>query len=57
MGLGKTIQTIAFLRTLQYEHNNSGPFLVIGPATILYNWLKELKKWANNFNVVVYTGN
>ncbi|CAD8047864.1 unnamed protein product [Paramecium primaurelia] len=57
MGLGKTIQTISFLNFLQYEHKKSGPFLIIGPATILYNWLKELKKWAETFNVIVYTGN
>ena len=57
MGLGKTIQTISFLNCLQYEKQISGPFLIIAPATTLYNWLKEFKRWADRFNVVVYTGN
>lgn len=29
----------------------------MAPATTLYNWLKEFKKWAEKFNVIVYTGN
>lgn len=57
MGLGKTIQTVSFLNGLQYQSQKSGPFLIIGPATILYNWLKEIKRWAETFNVIVYTGN
>jgi SNF2 family DNA or RNA helicase len=41
MGLGKTIQTICFLNYLYYEKNLDGPFLVVAPATTLYNWYRE----------------
>jgi SNF2 family DNA or RNA helicase len=57
MGLGKTIQTISFLNLIHYELNIDGPFLIVAPATTLYNWLKEFKKWAEAFNAIVYTGN
>jgi SNF2 family DNA or RNA helicase len=33
-----------------------GPFLVVAPATVLYNWVRELSIWADFFNVVVYMG-
>lgn len=56
MGLGKTIQTISFLNSLNYEQRIDGPFLIVAPATTLYNWLKEFKIWAEYLNVIVYTG-
>ncbi|MDW7973358.1 MAG: DEAD/DEAH box helicase [Thermodesulfovibrio sp.] len=40
MGLGKTIQAIAYLNLTQ-----AFPVVVICPASLKYNWEKEMKKW------------
>jgi SWI/SNF-related matrix-associated actin-dependent regulator of chromatin subfamily A member 5 len=45
MGLGKTIQTIAFLAFLKEKKKINGPHLIVGPNTTVGNWCKELKKW------------
>lgn len=57
MGLGKTIQTVSFLNFLYYEKNIDGPFMIVAPASTLYNWLREFSIWGDKFNVLVYTGN
>ena len=41
MGIGKTIQAIAYC-ALHQEH---WPVLVVSPANVKYNWLKELRTW------------
>ena len=41
MGLGKTVQAIAYA-ALHQEH---WPVLVVCPANVKYNWLKELREW------------
>jgi helicase SWR1 len=38
MGLGKTIQTIAFLAELAISKGIWGPHLVIVPTSIIINW-------------------
>lgn len=43
MGLGKTIQTIAFLAHLKGNGLN-GPYLVIAPLSTLSNWLNEINR-------------
>lgn len=57
MGLGKTIQTLSFLSYLYHEKQVEGPFLVIGPASTLLNWMKECSVWCSEFNAIVYLGN
>jgi SNF2 family DNA or RNA helicase len=42
MGLGKTFQVIALL----LEKSVDGPSLVVAPASLVYNWLNELHKFA-----------
>ncbi|KAL8263414.1 hypothetical protein R6Q59_024763 [Mikania micrantha] len=54
MGLGKTIQSIAFLASL-YEENVS-PHLVVAPLSKLRNWEREFSTWAPHMNVVMYVG-
>lgn len=54
-GLGKTIQTCAFLDLLATKLNRKGPFLIIVPLTTLGNWEKELNDWLD-LNTVVYHG-
>ena len=52
MGLGKTIQTIAFLAYLMQFKNIRGPHLIIGPATVMGNWMRELNKWLPQLRTV-----
>jgi len=40
MGLGKTVQALAAL-----EYNDAYPAIVICPASLALNWMKEAKKW------------
>lgn len=56
MGLGKTIQTIAFLYTLYKEGHSKGPFLIAAPLSTIINWERELEFWAPDFYVVTYVG-
>jgi hypothetical protein len=51
-GLGKTIQTIAFLSYLQNEQNIPGPFLVVVPLSTIGNWEQEFKRWSPDTYVV-----
>lgn len=56
MGLGKTIQVISFMAYLYHNAGLRGPFLIAVPLSVLNNWWTELRKWAPDFNVVVYHG-
>lgn len=56
MGLGKTIQTIAFLYSLYKEGHSKGPFLVAVPLSTIINWEREFEMWAPDFYVVTYVG-
>lgn len=46
MGLGKSIQTAALLAYLATTGENTGPHLIVTPASTIANWVRELKKWA-----------
>lgn len=55
MGLGKTIETIAFiayLRTIRVM----GPFLIIVPLSTYYNWRNEFKKWCPEVRLFMLRG-
>eukprot|EP01132_Coremiostelium_polycephalum_P006184 gene6184-7700_t len=54
MGLGKTIQIIAFLASLHNSKLLGGPALIVAPATLLSNWVKEFHKWWPPFRVGLY---
>jgi ATP-dependent DNA helicase len=55
MGLGKTIQTIAFLCHIRSK-GIVGPFMVLGPLSTLSNWVSEFQRWAPDFPVILYHG-
>ena len=59
MGLGKTIQTIGLLSHLREKGvgGGGGPFLVIGPLSVMPNWIKEIKRFCPSFNTLQYHGN
>lgn len=54
MGLGKTIQSIAFLYEI-FNMGIRGPFLIIAPLSTITNWEREFRTWTH-MNVIVYHG-
>ncbi|MHA2181574.1 MAG: DEAD/DEAH box helicase, partial [Promethearchaeota archaeon] len=57
MGLGKTIQIIAFLLYLKetYPHNPGG-VLIVCPTSVLFNWYREIKKFAPDLEIILHHG-
>ncbi|RUS47146.1 SNF2 helicase associated domain-containing protein [Cohnella sp. AR92] len=57
MGLGKTIQSIAYLVSALPEIRESGmPALVVCPASLVYNWRNELRRFAPEARAVIVDG-
>jgi SWI/SNF-related matrix-associated actin-dependent regulator of chromatin subfamily A member 5 len=52
MGMGKTIQTIAFICYLLEAKDIRGPHLIIAPKSTIPNWMKEFRNWAPKLRVV-----
>lgn len=57
MGLGKTVQTVAFLSWLVYARKQHGPFLVVVPLSTVPAWQETIDLWAPDLNYIVYLGN
>ena len=55
MGLGKTLQTIALICQL-VEQKKRLPILVVAPTTLLFNWKKELEKFAPHLDYFIHHG-
>lgn len=57
MGLGKTIQSIAFLLSVVPEIRRlEQPAIIVTPASLMYNWLSELKRFAPEISVIIADG-
>ncbi|MFG6148023.1 SNF2 helicase associated domain-containing protein [Halobacillus sp. B23F22_1] len=56
MGLGKTVQSIAFLLYEKENNQLDRPALIITPASLVYNWKKEMEKFAPSLSVQVISG-
>jgi len=57
MGLGKTVQGIAFIVSVLSEiRKREQPALIVSPASLVYNWLNELKKFAPEIRAVIADG-
>jgi SNF2 family DNA or RNA helicase len=55
MGLGKTLQMISVLLASKLEGNN-GCSIVICPASLVYNWQEEFRRFAPDINTSVIAG-
>ncbi|KAM3912905.1 DNA excision repair protein ERCC-6 [Leptodactylus fuscus] len=63
MGLGKTIQIIAFLAGLSYSrirtrgsdyrYEGLGPSVIVCPATVMHQWVKEFHTWWPKLRVAI----
>jgi SNF2 family DNA or RNA helicase len=57
MGLGKTLQSITFiLSELSVIREKKLPVLIVCPASLTYNWLSELMKFAPNLESIIIDG-
>ncbi|WP_280770246.1 SNF2 helicase associated domain-containing protein [Salipaludibacillus daqingensis] len=56
MGLGKTLQTITYLIASKMNHPEQGPALIICPSSVVYNWQKEMERFAPNLSTAVIAG-
>lgn len=55
MGLGKTLQVIAVLLAAKQE-GKAGTSLVVAPASLVYNWGEEIKRYAPELSCIFITG-
>ena len=55
MGLGKTLQAIAVLLAKKQE-GNTGTSLVVAPASLVYNWGEELRRFAPELSCGIIAG-
>jgi len=56
MGLGKTVQTIAWAVSDRVAHPDEGPILIVAPLTLLTNWQREFARFAPDLKVYVHHG-
>ena len=45
MGLGKTLQVVGIWAALHHS-GRAGPCIVVSPATVMRQWVRELRRWA-----------
>jgi SNF2 family DNA or RNA helicase len=56
MGLGKTIQAIAFILHEKIKGCSQKPILIVGPTSILGNWMHEINRFAPSLTCVMHHG-
>ncbi len=55
MGLGKTLQIISVLLALK-EEGQEGTSLIVVPASLVYNWQEEFRRFAPELSICVLAG-
>ncbi|RVE68528.1 hypothetical protein OJAV_G00092580 [Oryzias javanicus] len=56
-GLGKTVQTVAYMAHLAGQEGIWGPHLVVVRTCKLLNWELEFKRWCPGLKILLYLGN
>lgn len=56
MGLGKSIQLISLLLARREEASTTGPSLIVCPASLVYNWMAELERFAPELKACAVVG-
>uniref|UniRef100_A0A8C8A2F5 E1A binding protein p400 n=1 Tax=Oryzias sinensis TaxID=183150 RepID=A0A8C8A2F5_9TELE len=56
-GLGKTVQTVAYMAHLAGQEGIWGPHLVVVRTCKLLSWELEFKRWFPGFKILLYLGN
>lgn len=56
MGLGKTLQVISLLLSLFQNGKLGGPVLIVCPASLVFNWDDEFRKFASELSVAPVEG-
>lgn len=57
MGLGKSLQIISVLLSYQERGLLTKPALIVCPASVVYNWVDEIRKSTSSLNMCVLDGN
>ncbi len=52
MGLGKSVQVISLIQSME----NHGRVIIVCPASLVYNWSAEFKKFSPQTNVLMISG-
>ncbi len=55
MGLGKTVQALALLDLLKHEER-VGTSLIVAPKSLIFNWIREAKRFTPKLKALSYTG-
>nr|XP_057927564.1 E1A-binding protein p400 isoform X3 [Doryrhamphus excisus] len=55
-GLGKTVQTIAYMAHLAGQEGVWGPHLIVVRTSKLLNWEVEFKRWCPGLKILLYLG-
>lgn len=56
MGLGKTVQTVVALALLLHAQNGMNRAVIVAPASLTVNWMKEIATWAPSITARRVTG-
>jgi superfamily II DNA or RNA helicase len=56
MGLGKSVQVLALIKSLKNEGALKHPVLLIAPKTLLFNWELEIRKFAPDLLTYAFAG-
>ncbi|MFN5935072.1 MAG: SNF2-related protein, partial [Roseiflexaceae bacterium] len=54
MGVGKTIQTLAFIQSMRERAPQANAILIVMPRSIVYNWQREASRFTPNLRLLTH---